>query len=103
MSDSDTSLTELFDKWTCDNCKEKAKSPLELEEQLLPGEKVFLVDSNNGIWLYCWGCGLRFHLKCVFDLTLDMTEEDIGLRYVIYRCAVNGCDQRKIFPNLNPH
>lgn len=81
MSDSDMSLTELFDEWTCDNCKEKAKSPLRLEEQLLPGEKVFLVDSNNNIWSFFWHCGLRFHLRCVFDLPLDTTKEDIGLRY----------------------
>ena len=62
MSDTDT---EIDDEWVCDYCKESAKCPVKLEEQLLPGDKVFLIDSNGDIWLFCWGCRLRFHLKCV--------------------------------------
>ena len=87
MSDSETEHSVLGD-WICDNCKEKAVNPLQLEEQLLPGNKVFLLDSNNEVWLFCWGRRLRFHLKCVFDLSLDSTEEERGARYYCCFCEI---------------
>ena len=86
MSDTESSLSEIHAEWTCDTCKEKAKNRLALEYQLLPGDRVFLVDSNKDIWLFCWGCRLRFHLKCAFELSVDTTEEDIGAKYYCVYC-----------------
>lgn len=88
MSDSDSSfsLSEFRAEWTCESCKVQAKNPLTLEFQLLPGDKVFLIDSNGDIWLYCWGCRLCFHFKCAFELPADVTEEDIGPRYYCVYC-----------------
>ena len=65
------------DDWICDTCNQRPMNSWNLEEQMLPGNKVFLKDSNGDVWLFCWGCGLRFHLKCIFDLPQDI----VGLYY----------------------
>lgn len=60
------------DGWICDICKQRPENSLQLEEQLLPGDEVFLKDSNGDIWLFCWGCRLRFHMKCVCESPKDI-------------------------------
>lgn len=70
------------DDWICNVCKQKPVSSLTLEYQLLPGDTAFLFDTNNEIWLFCWGCRLRFHLKCVEESPSDIS----GPRYFCCYC-----------------
>lgn len=61
-------------EWYCAICLEKPVDALWLEFQLIEGVKVFLIDKNCEIWLYCRGCRFRFHLKCVDNLPKDVKE-----------------------------
>lgn len=79
---SRSSTPDFLDDWICDVCKQKPVNSITLEEQLLPGDTAFLVDSNSDIWLFCWGCRLKFHLRCVEDSPFEIS----GPRYYCCYC-----------------
>jgi hypothetical protein len=85
---SGSSDTEPDDDWICAKCHHRPINGLKLEYDLLPGDKVFLIDSNGEVWLFCRGCRLRYHLKCVENLPKCVTKEDSGIDYYCEDCGM---------------
>lgn len=83
---SESSGTPPDDEWVCEVCMERPFNSLKLEYELLPGNKVFLYDINGDIWLFCWSCRLRYHLKCVNNLPDGITAEELGAYYYCEKC-----------------
>lgn len=87
MSGSECEESEDLKDWWCGVCCSVACDPLQLEYQLLPRNRVFLEDSNGDVWLFCIGCRLRYHMKCVDNIPRNITAEELGPDYLCSDCG----------------